>query len=63
MSINIFSKRFHTKNTKEEKITKKNQGVLVRNLIVKLHAYPSYKNPFFPLCALLFLSVLCERSS
>jgi hypothetical protein len=45
ISSNI-SQKFHTKSTKEEKITKKREyGVFVRNLCVGLHDKITDKNP------------------
>jgi len=36
MGIGLNYRRFHTKNTEKEKNTKRNQGVFVRYLIVKV---------------------------
>jgi hypothetical protein len=56
--------KIHTKNTKKEKNTKRNQGVFVRYPIVKLKLslLTTTLFSFFILCS-LFLRVLCVKSS
>jgi len=46
-------RRVHTKNTKEKKITKRNQGVFVCYLIVKLSISDSLQQSLYSLLCVL----------
>jgi len=59
----LFSQEFHTKDTKEEKITKEERSRGCRTKVMReVYDKIADKNPFFPLCVLFFLRVLCEIS-
>jgi len=49
MMYRVNTEEFHTKDTEEEKITKREEGVFVRYLVLKSHAKLSYDNPCSPL--------------